>query len=267
MPSWQQESKIRQVDIYTIDTSPFQARAQFNAQDLESLTQSIKENGILQPLSVRRLQGGRCQLIAGERRLRAAKLAGLQRVPCVFCAASDLDSMVLGLTENLQRQNLNCFEEAAAMKKLVALWGCTQAQAAAKLGIAQPTLANKLRLLTLSEAQQAFCIAASLTERHARAVLRIEDEATRQRILEKVAGSGLTVAKTEELVEATLEKKRQPALRKIKKGAIGDLRLFTNTLNKAIHIMNQAGLAATATRSEKENCIEYIVRIPVAKPG
>lgn len=257
-----QESRVRQIAVERIEASPFQARAFFHPADLEALAQSIAENGILQPLSVRRGPGGRYQLIAGERRLRAARQLGMEKVPCIVCTAGDVQSHLLGLTENLQRQNLTPFEEARAMQQLIALWGCSQAQAAKQLGIAQPTLANKLRLLLLSQEQQQFCVEHGLTERHARAVLRLEEEKARQLVLEKAVRGQLTVAATEALVEKLLAQKQAPARRGQMKGAVRDVRLFVNTLDRAVNLIKSAGLPATATRNDGEGYIEYVVRIP-----
>ena len=180
-------AKVVLLELDSIQPSPFQARRHFDQQELESLAGSIVRNGLLQPISVRRLEKNKYELIAGERRLRAAKLAGLERIPAIITEHDDLSSAVLGLEENTQRQQLNCFEQARGLRELIRLWDCTQAEAAKRLGMAQPTLANKLRLLVLTDAQQQLCLEGNLTERHARAVLALEDAEKRTAVLEQAA--------------------------------------------------------------------------------
>ena len=253
--------KVTMIPVGSIDPSPFQARCYFNKQDLITLAESIRQNGILQPLTVRRISGGRFQLVAGERRLRAAKLCNMEYVPCLIATVDEMQSTVLGLVENLHRRDLNCFEEARGIKELLVTWGCTQAEAARRLGMAQPTLANKLRLLALSEDQQHFCLENELTARHVRAVLRLDSEEARKKILQQAAKKKWTVETTEKAVDrACME--IQPRNKGKRKGAVRDVRIFINTLNKAVELMKNAGLPATAVRTDKEDYIEYLVRIP-----
>lgn len=251
--------KVTAVQVGAIDPSPFQARGYFNQKDLVELAASIRQNGILQPLTVRRSGPSRYQLVAGERRLRAAKLCGMEFVPCLIVTVDEMQSTVLGLIENLHRRDLNCFEEARGIKELLVTWNCTQAEAAKRLGMAQPTLANKLRLLALSEQQQTLCLENRLTERHARAVLRLDSEENRLKILKQAAQKKWTVETTEKAVELL---SLPPAKKGTRKLVVHDVRLFINTLNKAVEVMKSAGLSATATRTDKEGYIEYLVRIP-----
>ena len=164
--------KIYTLPIDSIRPSPYQARTTFDEQELTGLAQSIRENGLLQPISVRRVEGGGYELVAGERRLRACKLAKMQSIPAILCDFNDARTAALGLLENLQREDLNPFEQAQGLRDVILLWDCTQAEAAKRLGMAQPTLANKLRLLQLTGDQRQFVLDNGLTERHARAVLR-----------------------------------------------------------------------------------------------
>ena len=167
--------KIHALPIDAIRPSPFQARTSFDEQELAGLAQSIRENGLLQPISVRKTADGSYELVAGERRLRACKLAKMQTIPAILCNYSDERTAALGLLENLQRENLNPFEQAQGLRDVMVLWDCTQAEAAKRLGMAQPTLANKLRLLQLTADQRQFVLDNGLTERHARAVLRLPE--------------------------------------------------------------------------------------------
>ena len=167
--------KIHALPIDAIRPSPFQARTSFDEQELAGLAQSIRENGLLQPISVRKTADGSYELVAGERRLRACKLAKMQTIPAILCNYNDERTAALGLLENLQRENLNPFEQAQGLRDVMVLWDCTQAEAAKRLGMAQPTLANKLRLLQLTADQRQFVLDNGLTERHARAVLRLPE--------------------------------------------------------------------------------------------
>lgn len=251
--------KVVLLEIDNIQPSPFQARKSFDEQELEKLANSILRNGLLQPITVRKVKNG-YELIAGERRLRACKRAGLERIPAIVTEHSDLASAVLGLEENTHRQQLNCFEQAKGLRDLIQMWGCTQAEAAKRLGMAQPTLANKLRLLSLTEQQQKLCLEGNLTERHARAVLALDSDAERNAVLEQAAKRELTVHQTEELVQKLL----LPPVKKKRIVLVRDVRIFLNTVNHAIQVMVKAGIPATVVKEEKDGYIEYTVHIPTA---
>ena len=252
--------KVVLLELDSVQPSPFQARKVFDAQELEKLSGSIARNGLLQPVTVRKNKQGQYELIAGERRLRACKQAGLTKIPAIITEHSDLSSAVLGLEENTHRQQLNCFEQARGLRELIQMCGCTQAEAAKRLGMAQPTLANKLRLLTLTDQQQQICLEGNLTERHARAVLALEDEKERNAVLEQAAKRELTVHQTEELVQKLL----LPPVKPKKTVMVRDVRIFLNTVNRAIQVMVKAGIPAKAVKEEKEGYIQYTVQIPTA---
>ena len=254
------------VPVELIDPSPFQAREFFDEAELAQLAKSINQSGVIQPLTVRSAQNGRFSLIAGERRLRAAKLAGLLQVPCIEQNVKDIEVAALGLEENLQRKDLNCFEQAKGIKELLKVWGCTQEQAAARLNMAQSTLANKLRLLSFSAAEQQYCIAKNLTERHARAALKLPLEKQRAAVLKAAAEKQLTVQATEQLIEKLLKpaKRRKKPLLKL---AFRDIKIFENTINKAVSLMQAGGVSAVALRREAGGYIEYTVRIPINAAG
>lgn len=255
-------ARVVLLEIERIEPSPFQARKVFGEEELQSLANSIRQNGLLQPVSVRKAAKGRYQLIAGERRLRACKLVGLEKIPAIVCDKDDVASAVLGLEENTQRQQLNCFEQARGLRDVIALWDCSQAEAARRLGMAQPTLANKLRLLALTTRQQEICLHYGLSERHARAALSLENPEARTRLLEEAGKRNLTVHETEELVRRVLE----PAAKPRRTVIVRDVRVFLNTVNHAIQVMVKAGIPATATKQEKDGYIEYTVHIPTT-PG
>ena len=186
----EEHARVVLLDVERITPSPYQARKTFSEKEIKKLAVSILQNGLLQPISVRPTVDGRWQLIAGERRLRACRLAGMRTIPAIVYHFEDEKTAALSLLENIQREQLNPFEQARALRELLDLWGCTQEAGARRLGIAQPTLANKLRLLTLTPAQQEFCVAQSLTERHARAVLRLPTEELRSKALKAAAQRG-----------------------------------------------------------------------------
>ena len=188
-----------------IKLSPNQPRKSFDEYELKLLSDSIRSSGIIQPLSVRKNADGEYELIAGERRLRAAVNAGLRRVPCILHKTDEETAALYSLTENLQRSNLTVFEESEGIERLISEYGMSQSEAAARLGIAQSTLSNKLRLLRLSDSIKERIISARLTERHARALLRLPDE-RREEALDRIIAEGLTLRQTEEYSGAARKK-------------------------------------------------------------
>ncbi len=240
--------------------NPNQPRKEFALDKLIELAQSISENGVLQPLTVS-LETGKPVLIAGERRLRAARIAGLREVPCVEVEADARQRRVLALVENLQREDMNCFETAEGIRELMDTYELTQCEAAQQLGYSQSAVANKLRLLRLPPEEREILLAAGLTERHARALLRLDVRQLRRHALERMVKEKLTVAQSERLVEDLLagRVRRRPA-----KPLVRDVRVFFNTVNHALDIMRRGGIAAESQRRDEEEYIEYIVRIPRA---
>lgn len=242
-----------------------QPRKVFDTYELQSLADSISANGIIQPLIVRKSDGGKYLLIAGERRLRAAKMAGLRRIPCVLHRTNDLVASLYAITENMQRADLNCFEEALAIQTLINDFRLTQTEVAVQLGMANSTVSNKLRLLKLSPEIQERIISSGLTERHARALLRLSPEG-RNNALDKIIADGLNLAQTERLVENILNPvvcnaPAEPTFKPVRKSAIGDIKLFSNSLSKLLCTMQNAGITANSRKHETEKYIEYKVRI------
>lgn len=260
------DKKLLMLKPDDIVTNPNQPRRHFDTYELQSLADSISANGIIQPLTVRKGENGKFLLIAGERRLRAAKIAGLRRIPCVLHRTNDLTASLYAITENLQRCDLNCFEEALAIQSLINDFRLTQAEVAIRLGMANSTVSNKLRLLKLSPQIQERILSANLTERHARALLRLSPE-QRENALDKIIADGLNLTQSELLIEeiinpTALEDKNLEILQKpIRKSAIGDIKLFSNSLSKLLCTMQNAGIAANSKKRETENYVEYKVRI------
>ena len=255
-------NKIVEVDVREIVPNPHQPRTEFDYADIQSLADSIAQNGILQPLTVRRGESN-YELIAGERRLRAAKLAGLTVVPCIVMDIRSRNSAIMALVENIQRQDLNFFDEASAIERLISYYGMTQEDAAAKLGKAQSTIANKLRLLRLTAEEREIIMKYNLTERHARALLRLSAPQERLAVLEKVVKNNLNVEKTEQAVEERIGvKKNRESYRKRSK-VFQNVRIFVNTIHKAVETMQAAGIPADAQKIQREDYVEYRVRIPM----
>lgn len=259
------ENRVLDIPIISIRPNKTQPRKNFDEESLLSLARSISANGILQPLTVRKVTESEYELIAGERRLRASIIAGLKTVPCVLLKCTDKDSAVFALIENLQRADLNMFEEARGISRLIRKFNVTQEEAALKLGKKQSTVANKLRLLKLTLEEQDWIIQAGLSERHARALLRIEDEEIRKKTLSKIISEGLSITDTEALVSDLLHTNTLPDKKQDRKFIVKDLRIFVNTINKAVDTMRLSGINAIAKRVESEEYITYTVKIPKAE--
>lgn len=252
-------NKVIQIETEKILPNPYQPRRDFD--DLEGLAQSISQNGILQPLTVRR-ENGEIELVSGERRLRAAKMLGMETVPCIIVEMSGRNSAVMALIENIQRQDLSVFDEAEAIAKLIDFYGMTQEDAAVKLGKSQSTIANKLRILKLDESVRKKITEYGLTERHARALLKLPEE-MRPQILETVHCRNLNVEGTERLIETMLSKRTEMESLRKRSVVFKDVRLFVNTINKAVEMMKAAGINADSKQIKQEDFIEYIVKIPL----
>ncbi len=251
---------IPQEEIYP---NPNQPRTRFDFDELEGLAQSIRQNGILQPIAVRINSRGEYELISGERRLRASRLVGLTQIPCIIMEADDEKSTLFALLENVQRSDLGFFEEAQAIEKLIIDYGMSRDEVCKKLGKASPTVSNKLRLLRLPEEIRLKIVQENLTERHARALLKLTCISQMERAMSIIGEKRLNVAETERLVSQILandSRRRQPPVKLFK-----DVRIFVNTLNHAVDTMRRAGIEADSAKSETDEYIEYIVRIPKSR--
>lgn len=257
------ENKISDIPIIKIRPNKAQPRKVFIESELSSLSQSISENGIIQPLTVRKFSASEYELISGERRLRASVMAGLRKVPCIVIKCSDKESAVYALLENLQRCDLGMFEEARGVSRLIRRYGLTQQEAAVKLGKTQSTIANKLRLLRLTYEEQEWIENAGLSERHARALLKLGDEKERREALSKIISENLNVQQTENLINLLVNSSPKTEKKAgVSKAVIKDVRIFVNTINKAIDTMRLAGIDAQSDKTDTDNFIEYTIRIP-----
>ena len=255
-----ESTRVLFLPITSITPNPNQPRHTFCPDGLEELAASIRLYGILQPLSVRRCAGG-YELISGERRLRAAKMADLSEVPCILVQADDQSSSLLALIENLQRRDLDFVEEAAALARLIRTFHLSQEEAARRVGKSQSAVANKLRLLKLPPDVLALLRERHFTERHARALLRLESEEQQRQAAQVVVEQALTVARTEEYVESLLHPPERAA-RKSPVFLLKDVRLFLNSVTKGLTMMKSAGVDAACDRTDTDDSILLTIRIP-----
>ncbi len=254
-------SRVRYIPINAVRPNPQQPRRSFDETALRELADSISAYGILQPLTVRD-RGGVYELVAGERRLRAARIAGLREVPCLIAEVGEEDAALLALIENLQRRDLDYMEEAAAIARLIRRYGLSQQQAAEKLGKSQPTIANKLRLLRLS-APVIDCLRQyGLTERHARTLLRLTDPEQQLAAARHIGKRGLNVAQTEQYIDRLTAENRTEPPRRRPTYIIKDVRLFLNSVERGVRLMQSAGVGAEVGRRDTEEEILLTIHIP-----
>ena len=259
-------TRVQYIPLGRIRPNPQQPRRSFDEEGLAELAASIRSCGILQPLTVRRAGDG-SELVAGERRLRAARIAGLREVPCLVAQVGEEDSALLALMENLQRRDLDCWEEAHAIARLISRYGLSQEEAARRLGRAQPTVANKLRLLRLPEDVRALLRENGLTERHARALLRLQDPEVQRRAAGDMVRRGMNVAQAEAYVEKLLQSAQVTPPRGRSTYIIKDVRLFLNSVDRGLHLMRQAGVDAGWNRQDTDREILLTIRIPKRASG
>ena len=241
---------------------PLQPRKQFDEAALEELSQSIECYGILNPLTVR-CRGGSYELVAGERRLRAAKLAGLRELPCILIDVNMEDAGLIALIENLQRRDLDFIEEAQGLSRLIRMFGLSQDEAAKRIGKSQSAVANKLRLLRLPEDVLEGLREYGLSERHGRALLRLPDAAAQRLALEHIRANGLNVAAAEEYVESLLREPEENARAEVRRMMVlKDVRIFLNSLNRSLDLMKQGGIAAGVKKQETEDSLILTISIP-----
>lgn len=259
-----QIQRVILIDTSLIIPNKSQPRVTFSDEELASLADSIRENGILQPINVRKC-GVNYEIVSGERRLRAAKLCGLESVPCIVIEVDDERSAVLALIENIQRRDLSYFEEAVAIEKLISYYGLTQEEAAARLGKAQSTIANKLRLLKFTDAERNLLIKGNISERQARALVRLDDPKLRARALGQIIKDHLNIEQSEKLVESMLSEKatevprRKPASpRKI---LFPVPRLYINSINKIVKTMKEANIECETVTNRVGEYYEYTIKI------
>ncbi len=258
------EPTILQLPIEKIRSNPYQPRKYFQRAALQELADSIREYGVLQPITVRKMSGGTYELVAGERRLLASEMAGLQTIPAILLHINDYDSAMLAFIENLQRQDLNFWEEAEGYRNLMEDYGMTQEQLAAKLSKSQSAIANKLRILRLEESVRKALVHGGFTERHARALLRLPDEESRLLLVERMNMEQMSVKRTEEAVEEMLQAMqsiRSESTEQREKRCVSDFRLFTNTIKQSVEVIRRAGMEVEYADHENDGTCEIVITI------
>ena len=259
LKTYMETGRVVFLPLRAVRPNPAQPRKIFREEALQDLAESSRQHGILQPLSVRRIGAG-YELIAGERRLRASRLAGLTHVPCIVFQTSEEHSSLLALVENLQRRDLDFWEEALALDQLIRTYSLSQEECARRIGKSQSAIANKLRLLKLPEHILDLLRDNGFSERHARALLRLEDAAAQDRAARWIVSHDLTVAKTEEYVESLLSQSK--SFRRKPTFILKDVRLFLNTVDRGLTMMKSAGVFAQCGREDTEDAILLTIRIP-----
>ena len=264
-PSLLDSRKIVSLPVGAIKPNPHQPRRQFQPEELQELGESIRLYGILQPLTVRKTGPTTFELVAGERRLRAAVLAGMDSVPCILLNVDAEQSGLLALVENLQRKDLDFIEEAEGLRSLIRTYGMSQEEAARCISKSQSAVANKLRILKLPPDVLEKLRDAGYTERHARALLRLEGSEAQRAAMEAVIAGDLTVAKTEAYVDALLQRGAEVQKKKKRKAPVvvlKDVRIFLNTVTRGLSMMNRSGVRAVCERSDTESELVLTIRIP-----
>ena len=254
LKTYMETGRVVFLPVRSIRPNPAQPRKFFREEALDELADSIRQHGILQPLSVRRV-GNNYELISGERRLRAAQLAGVTDVPCILMSMDDKASGFAALVENLQRQDLDFIEEAMGIRRLIQEHSMSQEQAARLLGKSQSSVANKLRLLRHSDTVLSAIREAELTERHARALLKLRSEEETLAAIDRIAKEGMSVARAEKYIESLLIEKEE----KTGKANVG---AFLNTLTQNLQKIQLSGIAAVSERRETESQIVLTITIP-----
>lgn len=255
--------RVVMISLGAIVPNRSQPRRYFDEGELHQLSQSIKENGIIQPVCVRKT-GVTYEIISGERRCRAAKLADMSEVPCIVMDVDEERSAVLAIIENIQRSNLSFFEEAIAINELINVYGLTQQEAARRLGKAQSTIANKLRLLRFTDAERTILASNNISERQARAIIRIDDPQKRINILHIVVKRKMNLEQTEEYVALQLAGKTTEA--RTARSSIFNIplpRVYINSINKIVGRMKSANIRCETMLEKTDKYFEYTIRIPV----
>lgn len=249
----------RIVDIDLVEPNPYQPRLEFDDEALMDLAQSIRENGLIQPITVREMDG-KYQIIAGERRFRALKLNGAVDVPVLIMDANEVQMAEMALVENIQRENLSAIEEAKSYVEIMKYSGLNQSQLALRVGKSQSSIANKIRLLNLDEDVQEAVSTKKISERHARALIGLDEEKQHD-ALNKIVKKGMTVAQTEKMLKEQAQPKKEKK-KVMLKGISKNIKIAINTIHQAVSMVNRAGTAADISEEENEDEVIITIRIP-----
>lgn len=254
------QPQVIMVPLEKIEANPQQPRKIFKDEGMEELTGSIKEYGVLQPIILKD-EKEHYTIIAGERRYRAAQLAGLEKIPAIIKTMETKEAALIALVENVQREDLNFLEEARAYKKLMDDFNLTQGEIAEKVNKRQSTISNKIRVLSLPENIQEQLVDNRLTERHARALLKLKDDEDRKQVMERIVANGLNVKQTEKLIEDVLAKKEE-ALRKRRKVNYISYKIYLNTIRKAFNQIKEMENNVKMSQEDKGDFLEVKILLP-----
>ena len=253
---------VYSVETRKISANPNQPRKVFTDDAIIKLADSIRQYGMIQPITVRKI-GDEFELISGERRLRAAKELGMDYVPCIIMDINEEKSAEISIIENLIREDLNIFEQAQAIETLIDTYNLTQEEIARRLSNSQSFIANKLRLLRLSASEKEKILKNNLTERHARALLRIYDTDLREKLLNQIIEEGLNVGKTEELIERTILKSENYLPKR--KFGYKNINSFYTAIDRAVEGVKNSGVNIKSRRIENDEFVELTILIPKEK--
>ena len=252
--------EIKKIPVVNIIPNPYQPRTVFDDEKIEELCETIKSHGIIQPIVVRE-RNGKYEIIAGERRWRAVRKLGMERIPAIVKEFDDEQAASIALIENLQREGLTAIEEAVAYQKLIELHGLTQESMAKRLGKGQSTVANKLRLLHLPKMVQDALLIRKITERHARALLSLKNEELQIQVLGEIIEKELNVKQTEQRIQHLLEKDEKKP-KQTRRSFSKDMRLAINTVRKSVDMVIESGLSIETEEEELDDCYQFIIKIP-----
>ncbi|GEN34686.1 nucleoid occlusion protein [Aneurinibacillus danicus] len=257
------QEEIRHIPVAKIVPNPYQPRAVFDDDKIDELCETIKVHGVIQPIVVRE-RSGIFEIIAGERRWRAVTRLGMEKIPAIIKDFNNEQAASIALIENLQREGLTPIEEAIAYQKLIDIHGLTQESLASRLGKGQSTIANKLRLLHLPDPVQEALLGRKISERHARALLVLKDEALQLKVLEEIMEKGWNVKQTEQRIKVLMEKQNQKPAQQ-RRSFSKDMRLAINTVRQSVDMVLQSGLNIQTEEEDHEEFYQFVIKIPKEK--
>ncbi len=252
-------AEVISLPIWQIETNPYQPRLEFNEENLNELAESIREHGLIQPITVRRVNNT-YEIIAGERRFRACKRLGFSEVPCNVMEANEIQTAQMALVENIQRENLSAIEEAKAYVEIMRQTHCTQEELAGKMGKSQSSVANKIRLLNLPENIQAAISEKKISERHGRAILTAQKD-DQDKIFEQIIKKGFNVSQSEKFIKTMYDNNAKNAKPK-RKGVIRQFRVAFNTIYQSVKMVEQYGINVTTEEVETDEDVRIIIKFP-----
>ncbi|MGH1288240.1 nucleoid occlusion protein [Bacillus toyonensis] len=256
--------EIKEIPIVNITPNRYQPRTVFDDARIDELALTIRTHGLIQPIVVRQYEDDKYEIIAGERRFRAATKLGWEKVPAIIKNLNDTETASVALIENLQREELTAIEEAVAYQKLIELHNLTQEALAQRLGKGQSTIANKLRLLKLPEEIKSALLEKSITERHARALIPLKNEGLQLKVLQEIVEKQLNVKQTEERIAKLLEEVKPK--RKAKQKAVSrDARIAMNTIRQSLQMVADSGLNVNSEEEEFDEYYQITIKVPKKK--